>query len=148
MAYRSYRLGLRAFLRMGWPDRLQVLGIVATASVVEAGLRTIKLPTLARLLGVTVDFRSGGLARPLDEPLPDPLRRRISLVRTVLAYSPSEPTCLRSSLVCARVLRAVRPTVRIGVARVDGEVKAHAWVELAGRSIDPVAVEFVPVRFG
>ncbi len=145
---RTLRRGLRAFLHLGWTDRLDVLRIVAVASVVEIGLRAMNLRALARLLRVSVDFHSTEVGAPPDEPLPVVVLHRIRLVRTALAYSPTGPTCLRTSLVCARLLRSFQPTIRIGVARVEGEVKAHALVELAGRSIDPGAAEFAPIHFG
>ncbi|MGH2724582.1 MAG: lasso peptide biosynthesis B2 protein [Actinomycetota bacterium] len=45
-------------------------------------------------------------------------------------------TCLVRSIVLARVLSVGHgsPAVRLGVRREGGRLRAHAWVELAGRS--------------
>ncbi len=43
-------------------------------------------------------------------------------------------------------MRRLDPVLRIGVAKHEGEVKAHAWLEIGGLSLDPGSVDFAPVE--
>ena len=58
----------------------------------------------------------------------------------LLRRRPFNPTCLRRALLGGYVLRRHAPVVRIGVAKTDKLVLAHAWVEVDGVSLDPDAI--------
>ena len=109
---------------------------MAWAAVVEAGLRVLGLPRLARVLGVPLSPSAPTESSPSADPsaLTPPQQRRMWATDVVYRNWPFGDTCLRRALVLGRVLRHERPVLRIGVARED-EVRAHAWVETSRRSI-------------
>ena len=51
-------------------------------------------------------------------------------------------TCLRQSLLVYWILRrrGLNPELKLGVRKHEGVVDAHAWVELAGQSLDVAPV--------
>ena len=61
--------------------------------------------------------------------------RRINMAAR---FHPVNARCLHKSLVLHRWLRreGLPSHLRIGVLKEDGELKAHAWVELAGRAVN------------
>jgi hypothetical protein len=60
--------------------------------------------------------------------------RTAGLVRKAARYALLRVRCLEQSLVLGRLLRQQRisATLRLGVCRAQGVVKAHAWVEHDG----------------
>jgi hypothetical protein len=48
--------------------------------------------------------------------------------------------------VSASRLRPLDPKVRIGVARDESGVRAHAWVEIDGQYFDRIAAYFQPIH--
>lgn len=119
-----------------WPTLMAVGGV---AVGVEIGLRTMSLPRLAALLGVPLDTDPGipydGESAPI---LPEKTRRQVRATARVLRHWPWGDTCLRSALIIGQRLRAHQPVLRIGVARIDDEVRAHAWLEISGVRLDPI----------
>nr|WP_255622445.1 lasso peptide biosynthesis B2 protein [Tessaracoccus sp. OS52] len=113
------------------------------AVVVEVGLRVTTLPRLASLLGVPL--ASG---EPSGEPetmsgkqlagLPATARRQVRATRRVLNCWPFGDTCLRQALVSGNRLRRLAPSLHIGVAKIEGEIRAHAWLVVSGRVLDPL----------
>ena len=101
--------------------------------LVELALRILPLPRLLAL--------SDRVARkPTVEPaLPwvPPLARLAWLVDVAGRYAPAGATCLKRSLVLSWLLarRGIATTLRIGVARRDGGIEAHAWLERDGQVI-------------
>lgn len=94
-------------------------------------------------LVVTVRLRRSG-ARPLLVPLA-PVEAVADAARAAevsdavdagLAMLPVAPTCLRRSLTLMRELHrlALSATLHVGVRDVDGNIQAHAWVQV-GRSV-------------
>jgi hypothetical protein len=129
-----------------WPLLLMV---VATALVTEVGLRATTLPRLARFLGVPLSTAppTQGLLADVLRPLPQWALRRHRAVGLVMGHWPLGDTCLRSALVTGCQLRVLGPELRVGVAKMDGQVRAHAWVEVAGRALDPLgAAQYAPVE--
>ncbi len=59
------------------------------------------------------------------------------LVEVAGRYVPGNITCLKKALVLSWLLgrRGIATTLRIGVAREEGRLKAHAWLEQDGRVI-------------
>ncbi len=108
---------------------------------VEIGLRTLRLPALARLCGLAFD---PGAPPPLETGsgrlrLPGGARRRLKAGMLVLARGPFPDTCLRRALLMGWVLRSRRPRLLVGVARRDGQIVAHAWVVADGVNLDPMS---------
>lgn len=132
---------------VGPVDLGRTLGAFLLAAVVEVGLRTLRLPRLSRLLGVPLD--TAARREPDDVGtvvVPHRARRRLAATRRALKYWPFGDSCLRVALVGGFLVRDLDPVLRIGVAKHDGEVKAHAWLEVGGLSLDPGAVDFAPVE--
>lgn len=121
------------------------LAALAVAVVVEIGLRFTTLPRLGRLLGVPVAAggdRTGGphsMTGPAVLTLPVRARRQVSATRRVLRHWPFGDTCLRQALISGQRLRRLGPSLHIGVARIDGELRAHAWLVIRGGVLDPLA---------
>ena len=117
------------------------------AVIVEAGMRTLRLPRLSALLGVPLDT-SVREEVEISEPVIVPrwARRRLTATRRALRYWPFGDSCLRIALVGGCLVRRLDPVLRIGVAKHEGEVKAHAWLEIGGLSLDPGSVDFAPVE--
>ena len=85
-----------------------------------------------RLVSVTRLLPRTAAATPTNPPLP--LARIGWLLEVARRYSPLPSTCLKDALVLAQLLRAegIDAAVKIGVARGDGGLRAHAWVEHRG----------------
>jgi hypothetical protein len=133
-----------------WP------GLVRTAlllGLVEVGLRTVRLPRVARWAGVTLAATPSAAAgtAPTDPDVePEPLRLgahergRIRDARAVLSVPGVDGTCLRQALVVGNALRARSPQLVLGVAKHAGAVSAHAWIEVQGWVVDDYRVHAGP----
>lgn len=120
--------------------------IVVITILVEVGMRTTRLPRLTRLLGI----RLGVDGSPTPEPAsPDPavlfrIRRTARAIDRVLRRWPFGDTCLRRALVLGFLIRHLDPTLLIGVRRNEaGEIAAHAWLAVAGTTLDPAAAQYL-----
>ncbi len=115
-------------------DRIAIVRMLGLATTIEIGLRTIRLPALARVLGVRLNWSNDPSSRPgIPGSLDADDRRRLTNVIRVMRHWPfAEGTCLRQSLMLGRVLRDRHPLLRIGVQGRDGDIVAHAWVEMDG----------------
>lgn len=139
------RRALRRARRLSWADRREVVVTLATAVTIEIGLRTLRLPALARRLGVPFDATPGPAGTKPSERLPSWAARRVHLANRVMDRWPFGGTCLRRSLLVGSRLRRLRPSLRIGVRR-DDAVRAHAWVEIAGAPVDTASSEFATLE--
>jgi hypothetical protein len=112
---------------------------LVVTGVVEVGLRTTTLARLARALGtpLAVDEFEAASAEPAAALLPHWAVLRMHTARRVLRHWPFGDTCLRQALVCGWLVRSLRPALQLGVAKVDGEVRAHAWLMVNGSVVDP-----------
>lgn len=73
---------------------------------------------------------------------------RLRIARRVMRNWPVEGVCLRHALVAGHRVSDLNPTLRIGVARTAPDVmKAHAWLEIAGRSLDVEASDYELLAF-
>lgn len=120
-------------------DLPDLCAALIVAVVVELGLRATTLPRLARALGTPlavddVDAPTGAADAYL---LPRWAVRRMNAARRVLRHWPFGDTCLRQALVCGRLVRRLGPALQLGVAKVEGEVRAHAWLVVNGTVVDP-----------
>ena len=115
-----------------------IAALVMTCAV-EVALRTLPLPRTARLFGAPL--RTTDPATPLPER-PARLgahgRRQARAVQRVLRHWPFGDTCLRHALVAGHRLRRFDPELVVGVAKIDGEIRAHAWLEFASGRYDPL----------
>ncbi|MFC7494564.1 MULTISPECIES: lasso peptide biosynthesis B2 protein [unclassified Nocardioides] len=123
-----------------------LLAALLLAVVVEVGLRVTTLPRLARLLGtrlvmdgIDADAAAGSTDRSTPPPpLPPWAIKRLCAVRRVLRHWPFGDTCLRQALVGGGRLRRLDPALVVGVAKIDGEVRAHSWLLVNGAVVDPL----------
>jgi hypothetical protein len=134
-------------LRLRPADRAAVLRLLPVALRVEAGLRFGTVPRLAKRLGISMDERVGTPAWG-GVPLSPAERRGVDAARRIVRRWPVEARCLRRSLLVGHVLRGRRPALRLGVAKHDGRVHAHAWIEVDGLIPEDTehGVTFVPLR--
>lgn len=120
------------------------LRVLALAGLVEVGLRTMQLPRLAGLLGVSLagETNPGG---GHDRAMSGGRQCAVALhsVDRVFRRWPFGDTCLRRALVLGAMLRRRRPVLVIGVKRDEtGATLAHAWLEIDGLSLDPSSVGY------
>lgn len=136
------RLGaLVALGPRSWPF---VARVALTATAIELAVRTLPLPTATRLFGVR---SAAGPGEPGDawQLLTPRERARCTLALRVVAGPPFSATCLRRSLLLGHLLRRRQPTLQVGVAKDAGRVAAHAWIEIAGASLDPESSAYRPL---
>jgi Transglutaminase-like superfamily len=139
---RSANRLVRAVSNATWTDVGTGVITLLLAPVVELGLRLAGLTRTANVLGVRLL-----LDRPVDGTAPTsrdiPLsayeRRRLRVAWRVLAVGPFDGSCLRRALIGAWILRSRDHAVRIGVRKTPDGIRAHAWLEIDGVSLDPDA---------
>ena len=138
------------FLGLGPRRWSGAIKLASLALLLEAGLRTVSLPRLARWLRVplTLDRSSASIGGLHQLPLTKAEGDLLDTARRVLRHRPFNGTCLRRALIAGYVLRRHDPTLRIGVAKSSGQVEAHAWVEVGGISLDPDAGQAYQVLQG
>ncbi|WP_165962776.1 lasso peptide biosynthesis B2 protein [Occultella glacieicola] len=131
-----------------WP---WIVAALALAVVAELGLRTAGLPRLARMFGTPLRTDDSTPAQP-DHPsgapvLDDRARRQVRSSRRVMRHWPFGDTCLRQALISGALLRRLGPELLVGVAKIDGQVRAHAWLEINGGILDPLgaAASYTPL---
>ena len=125
--------------RVRLAEVLDLCAALGVAVVVEVGLRLTTLPRLARALGtpLAVDDLDAYAERADAVLLPRWAVLRMNAARRVLRHWPFGDTCLRQALVCGWLVRRLRPALQLGVAKVDGQVRAHAWLIVSGTVVDP-----------
>lgn len=130
---RAHRILSRAW-SLSLADLFTLARMLGLATIIELGLRTVRLTRLATVLGVTLDWSSDPPPAPgIPTSLGTDERREVTNVLRVMRHWPfAEGTCLRQSLMLGRVLKNHDPVLRIGVKGRDGEIVAHAWIELDG----------------
>lgn len=127
----------RALTSLSAADWGEIIVSTIIACLVEVGIRLLPLPRLSRALGVPLSTRP-------TEATPTPARasagtvHQVRLVRRVMRHWPWGDTCLRHALVLGNRLRRLDPVLRVGVGRFDDAVRAHAWLEIEGRVLDPI----------
>ncbi len=132
-----------------WPGLVRTAVLVAS---IELGLRTVRLPRVARWVGVPlaeavaepVPGPSAATAEPVPLDLSPRERAGVQDARRVLSAPGVDGTCLRQALVVGHVLRRRSPRLVLGVAKRDGAVAAHAWVEVQGWTVDDYHVMVRP----
>ncbi len=133
-------------------DRRPTLRAFLVLLVVEASIRWARIPRLAERLGIVV---GSGASRAMasdtsargDRPdeAPQLAARRLTereqralrcTLRVIRRWPFGTGPCLRESLVLGNLLRDQTPVLRFGVARSHHRIRAHAWIEVAGRPVN------------
>lgn len=119
---------------------------VVTALVVEIGLRTMPLSSLARAAGVRIDLARRSVAEPSHPPVGPLDAARLHAVQVVMRRWPwgERGPCLRQALVAGRLLRHLQPSLRLGMGYDAQGVTGHAWVIIDGLALDPDASLWTP----
>lgn len=86
---------------------------------------------------VGMDGTAAPVGTAVDAGLTRREREKLDTAWRLLRQPPFNGTCLRRAIVGGYFLRDRDPVVRIGVAKTDGVVSAHAWVEVSGVGLDP-----------
>lgn len=130
--------------------------VVATG--IELGLRSLRLPVLARLVGVRLAAGPDDEQAPVRIARPEQLGRdfvRFAAVERVMRWWPlgaegngpgSEGKCLRAALVLGALLRRRRTVLHLGATRRDGGLRLHAWLTVNGAALDPTVGDYVLFR--
>jgi hypothetical protein len=121
---------------------LVTLHAMAVLAFVELLIRWVRLPRLAHLLGVRLDFGPvpANIERLRVDELSPRVRRQVRCAARATAFWPiGDGPCLRRSLVIGHLLRRHGAAVRLGVAGAGEAILAHAWVEIDGRPIEDVS---------
>ena len=135
---------IRAVAPKRWLD---VAWLIGSLVFIEIGLRWFTLPAVARAMGCPLALEPAKAVAGLDSPQSRPSMSdtrlstremsRLSDAARLLRRWRSGDTCLRRALIAGRVLRLHDPVLRVGVAKVSGTVKAHAWLEIDNHPLDP-----------
>jgi hypothetical protein len=109
----------------------------------DLALFVLPVPRVAALLRLVPGKRSHGL----------PPARLAELVESAGRHHYRKMTCLTRSLALQALLRrqGLEADLRIGVRRVAGQLRAHAWVEHAGMPVgerEGVDRTFLPLAAG
>jgi len=137
-----------AFLRRTPAERAAIIRALPTLARVELGLRrNVSLPELASRLGIRLGTDPVGPPRR-GAPLTARERLDADAARRVVRRFPAEARCLRRALLIGHALRARDPVLRIGAAKHDGQIHAHAWIEVGGQVPENTehGVTFLPLR--
>jgi len=129
---------------------LRLVPVLVITIVVEIGLRSTTLPRLARLLGVRMSVNGEPVHGAAPPGLTVLSTHRIALygrtIPRVLRRWPFGDTCLRRALILGFFIRRVDPVLVIGVRRDEtGKIAAHAWLVVAGTTLDPSATRYLPL---
>jgi Transglutaminase-like superfamily len=138
-------LPLAALRSVTFADFRELAVIVLLTPLVEIAVRSLPLDRSATLFGLTL-VGSEDLAANEPTPLPPWARQRISLHRRALRHLPFDVTCLRRSLILGHRLRSLHPLIHVGVQRIEGRLRAHAWVEVCGYALESGPGRYQPLR--
>jgi hypothetical protein len=121
---------LRRLLVLPQDQRRTAARAAIALLAVRASLRVASVRTVAAALGVRVDdVRRDGRRLALAASRAS---AAATIVDQLLERGPRETRCVHRALVLGHLLRNEAPCLRIGVRRVDGQVQAHAWLEIGG----------------
>ena len=124
---------LRRMIRLPVEERRAAIRAVSGMFAADFGIGHLSLPTLTRLAGVAVGRTRGATSH--DSPrgvIPSAIAAEVRAMDRVIRRWPRPTTCLTRAIALGHVLRAHRPTLRIGAERADGAFQAHAWLEVDG----------------
>ena len=119
---------LRHYLRLSLSDRLNAWELALLLVAAEISLRLRHFKRLRALTRSRPALQSKSL---LTMPGADGFDFLAWLVTAIDRRGPWRPSCLRQSLALAWWFRRrhLPASLEIGVAKVDGQLKAHAWLQ-------------------
>jgi hypothetical protein len=112
---------------MTWAERRVLARALVLLPITVVGLRVFGYVRMRAFLAHGEGTRPAGQDLPAAQAL-------ARLVHGAAQWSPARANCLPRSLVLFRLLakQGLQAELRLGVAKSDGSVTAHAWVEHAG----------------
>ena len=124
---------LQKYCRLSPDERLILVQAWKFFLLAELCLWILPFKHLMILPNKLFSKRCGGSPRELASSI----ARMAWLVEVAARYAPVNVTCLKKALVLSWLLgrRGIATTLRIGVARREGDLTAHAWLELNGQVI-------------
>jgi transglutaminase superfamily protein len=123
---------VRKAFELSTSDWLLIVSATMWFAVVELGLRIVRLRTLLAIL----QHRRRSDRESDNQSFATAERSRYC-VELASRLCPLPPTCLKKALVLFALLtrRGFDLQLLIGVAKTEGELEAHAWLEHQGRVI-------------
>ena len=126
-----------------------LVGVLALGA--EIAVKLVPIQRLTRFLGIALvddGDRVDHVPRrrsicPLDAAGVD---ARTRLVDQLYRSWPRKNSCLRRALVLGFRIRGANPVLLIGVAKEDGKIRAHAWIEVDDQVIGERGGDFAPLR--
>jgi hypothetical protein len=127
---------LRWFAGLTRRDRALLTEALIALPVCVVGLKLVGYRRLRLLLARLAHTAPAPMSRSADKPS-ELVARTAWAVRTAAKHGPVRGRCLPQSLALWLLLRRrqVGSEIRFGARRHDGELQAHAWVEVDGRAV-------------
>ena len=137
---------LDQWLALDDSERRLLVALTVVLPVIGSALQIVGVRRTYRLLGGSRPIAATGIR--VDEMSQATAARLGWLVNIAARHGPYSATCLRQSLALWWLLRrrGLPAELRIGVGKEDARMRAHAWVELAGRVINDrasIATDYV-----
>lgn len=125
----------RKFVRRSTRQRYLIIQALILLPLAGVALAMLGLATTRALFGA---FSRNPTNAPRWKDDPDVITQS---VHTAARHALCGTTCLPRSLVLWTLLRrqGFEPTLRFGARRTEGQVQAHAWVELGATVLDPTS---------
>ena len=141
-----WRRGLKAWGRLGWPARFEIVYVTMLAAVAEIAVRLVPVRRLASVTGISMEGLTPDTSSLQATLSSEQIARRTEAVQRVYRVWPRDGSCLRESFVLGFRLRHSRPVLKLGVAKENEEVVAHAWIEIDGRPVGDDPQRFSPLH--
>lgn len=124
---------LKKFRRLSVQERRTYLKASGLLLLAECSLQLWSFQTILKTLRKRC---AGSRLTSRDLSRPEELASLTRLVELADRHGLFRPSCLRQALVAAWLLsgRGIAPSLLIGVAKEDGQLRAHAWVEAASQT--------------
>ena len=122
---------LAQFTTLPRPDKRIFLAALLQLPLIWMGLRVLGLKRYQAWLQRKPHHDSGMLTQ-------EEVMRMGALVNLAARHAPVPATCLTRSLLLCRLLqrKGTEAQLHIGVRLTQGELEAHAWVEVAGTPVN------------
>lgn len=146
---RVNRNRVRSWWALGFGEKLELLAVVILACAAEVAVPLVPLPRLASLLGIALidpDHPNDELRQTSSSRDRGMIAKRARIVDLLYRQWPRKRSCLRRALVLGYRIRKSRPTLLIGVAREEGGIRAHAWIEVGGNVVGEQSGDWAPLR--
>jgi hypothetical protein len=140
---------VKTWWALGFAQKVELLWVVILASAAEVVVKSTSLPRITSFLGIALtgdEPRDGAAPRRTALMDQETIAARARMVDRVYRHWPRESSCLRRALVLGYRIRRAHPTLSIGVANEDGEIRAHAWIEVDGAVVGDDSGDWAPLR--